>query len=98
MTNKRLELLNEFDVHVSPTVKGVGITNMGQETDPSFHEFAWHNLIEDLVEEHTVTVLKTSDVRVTKDSKEALLRIAAALRLCSYTLNKKVRQLNVVDV
>ena len=73
MTNKRLELLNEFDVHVSPTVKGVGITIMGQE-------------------------LKTSDVRITKDSKEALLRIAAALRLCSYTLNKKVRQLNVVDV
>jgi hypothetical protein len=74
MTNKRLELVNEFSVHVSPTVKGVGITIMGQETDPSFHEFAWHNLIEDLIEEHTVTVLKTSDVRVTKDSKEALLK------------------------
>ena len=40
------------------------------------HEFAWHNLIDDLVEEHAMTVLKTSDVRVTKDSK-ALLRIAA---------------------
>jgi hypothetical protein len=41
MTNKRLELLNEFDVHVSPTIKGVGITIMGQETDPSFHEFSY---------------------------------------------------------
>ena len=39
MTNKRLELLNEFDVHVSPTVKGVGITIMGQETE------RWNNYI-----------------------------------------------------
>tara|TARA_R100001440_G_scaffold51894_1_gene71806 strand:+ start:1074 stop:1370 length:297 start_codon:yes stop_codon:yes gene_type:complete len=98
MTNKRLELLNEFNVHVSPTTKGVGITILGQDTEPSFHEFYWHNLLDDLVEEHTVTVLKTSDTRITQDSKEALLRIAAAMRLCSYTLNKKVRQLKVVDL
>ena len=98
MTNKRLELVNEFGVHVSPTTKGVGITIMGQDTDPSFHEFAWHDLLEDLVEEHIVTILKTNDKRITKDSKEALLRIAAALRLCSYTLNKKIRQLKIVDL
>jgi hypothetical protein len=98
MTNKRLELLNEFNVHVSPTTKGVGITILGQDTEPSFHEFYWHNLLDDLVEEHTVTVLKTSDTRITQDSKEALLRIAAAMRLCSYTLNKKVRQLKVVEL
>ena len=98
MTNKRLELLNEFNVHVSPTTKGVGITIMGQETDPSFHEFYWHNLVDDLIEEHTVTILKTSDTRITNDSKKSLIRIAAALRLCSYTLNKKVRQLKIVEL
>ena len=98
MTNKRLELVNEFDVHVSPTAKGICITVMGQDTAPSFHEFLWYNIIEDLIDEHSISVLHSKDVRISEDSKEAITKIAAALRLCSYTMNKKVRQLKVVNV
>jgi len=98
MTNKKLELINEFNVHVSPTAKGIGITVMGQDTDPSFHEFLWYNIIDDLINEHSIAVLHSKDVRISEDSKEAITRIAAALRLCSYTMNKKVRQLKTMDL
>ena len=98
MTRKRLELVNEFEIHVSPTTKGVGVTIIGRDSNPSFYEFGWHGIIDDLIESHSIAVLKTKDVRISEDSRDAITRIAAALRFCSYTLYKKVRQLKVVDV
>ena len=62
-----------------------------------YAEYKWSDIIDDLVEGYTVTVLKNKDVRIAKDGKDLLLSIANKLHEESVRLRTRVNDMEVVD-
>ena len=41
MINKKLELVNEIDLYISPTINGIGVTITPENDEASFSEYLW---------------------------------------------------------
>ena len=65
MINKKLELVNEIDLYISPTINGIGVTITPENDEASFSEYLWKDVVEGLIDAHTVTILKDKDIRLT---------------------------------
>ena len=63
MINKKLELVNEIDLYISPTINGIGVTITPENDEASFSEYLWKDVVEGLIDAHTVTILKDKDIR-----------------------------------
>ena len=96
MINKKLELVNEIDLYISPTINGIGVTITPENDEASFSEYLWKDVVEGLVEAHTVTILKDKDIRLTVESKEFLTRIANSLSLQSDIIKNKIEKMKVI--
>ena len=96
MVNSRLELINQVDFYVLPTLNGIGITISPEGEKAMFNEYNWKEIIDSLLDSHTVTVLKDKDVRLTYESKIFLLKIANNLRLQADIIENKIKDMNVI--
>ena len=96
MTFKKVELVSEIFVHLVPTENGIGVV-LSPEKDNMYAEYKWSDIIDDLVEGYTVTVLENKDVRIAKDGKDLLLNIANKLHEESVRLRTRVNDMDVVD-
>ena len=97
MTLQKLEMLTEVDVYISPTAKGIGVTMLGDNDAGTFYEFTWNRIIRDLLEEHTLKVLKKDKTHIHVDSKKAITEIASSLQKTHLKLLTKLNNLKVVD-
>ena len=91
MINKKLELVNEIDLYISPTINGIGVTITPENDEASFSEYLWKDVVEGLVAAHTVTILKDKDIRLTVESKDFVeFECASALDLENRSAPKRI--------
>tara|TARA_R100000329_G_scaffold58304_1_gene52665 strand:- start:3191 stop:3484 length:294 start_codon:yes stop_codon:yes gene_type:complete len=96
MINKKLELVNEIDLYISPTINGIGVTITPENEEASFSEYLWKDVVEGLIDAHTVTILKDKDIRLTVESKEFLTKIANSLSLQADIIKNKISKMKAI--
>jgi len=96
MINKKLELVNEIDLYISPTINGIGVTITPENEEASFSEYLWKDVVEGLIDAHTVTILKDKDIRLTVESKEFLTKIANSLSLQADIIKNKIDKMKAI--
>tara|TARA_Y100000401_G_C8281953_1_gene203972 strand:+ start:531 stop:824 length:294 start_codon:yes stop_codon:yes gene_type:complete len=96
MAGKRLELTTQMDLFVSPTINGIALTVTPDGSDAMFNEYKWREVIDTLIDGHTVTVLKNKDVRISYDSRLFLLKVANSLRMQADSIENKIKGMNVI--
>ena len=96
MINKKLELVNEIDLYISPTINGIGVTITPENDEASFSEYLWKDVVEGLIDAHTVTILKDKDIRLTVESKEFLTKIANSLSLQADIIKNKIGKMKAI--
>tara|TARA_X000000950_G_C13882340_1_gene647392 strand:- start:656 stop:955 length:300 start_codon:yes stop_codon:yes gene_type:complete len=97
MSIKRIELINDLDLELSLTLHGIGVVIAPEHEDPSFSEYTWDDILETLIDSHTIAVLRKNDVRISGSSKEFLTRVAEQLRLQASKIEDKLSAMEVIN-
>ena len=97
MSTKRIELINDLDLDLSLTLNGIGAIIAPENDAPSFSEYHWDELIDTLIDSHTIAVLRKSDVRISGSSKEFLIRVAKQLRSQAHKIEQRLNGMEVID-
>jgi len=97
MSIKKIELINDLELELSLTLNGIGAVIAPENEDPSFCEYDWDEVIDTLIESHTIAVLRKNDVRISGSSKDFLTRIAKQLRSQAQRLERKINTMEVIE-
>ena len=97
MSTKRIELLNDLELELSLTLNGIGAVIAPDNDDASFCEYHWDDVIDTLIDSHTIAVLRKSDVRISGSSKEFLIRVAKQLRSQAHKIEQRINGMEVID-
>ena len=97
MSIKRVELVNDLELELSLTINGIGAIIAPENEDPSFCEYTWDEIIEALVQSHTIAVLRKNDVRISGSSKDYLVRVAKQLRVQAQKIEQKLNNMEVIE-
>jgi len=94
---KTLSVLSELDVHMCLTKNGIGVTiSSGEDCETSFSEYDWSELLDDMLEAHTIPVLTESDYKITKDSYEHIKECAEKMRNEADKLSKRIEGMGLI--
>lgn len=89
--------MSELDVHLSVTKNGIGVTASSlEDVEASFSEYTWEEIINDMVDSHSVPVLGTNDEKISDESYEYLRECANKMRSAANILTKRLDTMNVV--
>ena len=97
MSIKRIELINDLELELSLTLNGIGAVIAPENEDPSFCEYTWDEIIDALMESHTIAVLRKSDVRISGSSKDFLVRVAKQMRSQAHKIEQKLNTMEVIE-
>ena len=97
MSIKRVELVNDLELELSLTINGIGAIIAPENEDPSFCEYTCDEIIEALVQSHTIAVLRKNDVRISGSSKDYLVRVAKQLRSQAHKIEQKLNNMEVIE-
>ena len=97
MSIKRVELISDLELELSLTINGIGAIIAPENEDPSFCEYTWDEIIEALVQSHTIAVLRKNDVRISGSSKDYLVRVAKQLRAQAHKIEQKLNNMEVIE-
>ena len=98
MTSKTLEVVSDLEVHLSPTPRGIGVTLAPESPvkPASYTEYNWSDLVEGLLEAHTIPVLHKKDIPITEDSYRYLLEVALVMKQQADGLLQEAKSFTVV--
>lgn len=98
MSNKKIEIVSDIDLELSLTLHGIGaVITPDNEDPPSFCEYPWDEVIDTLIDSHTIAVLHKKDIRISGSSKQFLVRIAKELRKQALKIDHKISEMEVID-
>mgnify|MGYP003626433960 FL=1 len=98
MSNKTIEIVSDIDLELSLTLHGIGaVITPDNEDAPSFCEYPWDEVIDTLIDSHTIAVLHKKDIRISGSSKQFLVRVAKELRRQALKIDHKIGEMEVID-
>jgi hypothetical protein len=95
---KTLSVLSELDVHLSLTKQGIGVVISGGDAETSFSEYTWDELIDDIIDQHSIPVLASNDFKISRESAEFVVSTAQKIRHTSRGLVQRVSNMDVIDI
>ena len=80
MANRILHLTSDVEVRLMPTTTGIAISIFG-ELDPDSHAVQpWDEMVINLVDEHSIPVLRQDDYKITQESRDFLMKIGESMK------------------
>lgn len=96
-STKVLSVLSELDVHISVTKQGIGITiSSADDCEASFSEYTWDEVMEDMVEMHSIPVLGKNDVKISQESFDYVRDCTQKMRVAANQAWTRIEDMEVV--
>ena len=97
MASRVLELTSEVEVRLMPTTTGVAISIFGEEQNYNSHAvYPWQEMVDNLIDEHAIPVLRKDDLRVTQESYDFLIKISESMKTRAEEILNRTNKLTVV--
>ena len=96
MSIKRIELVNDLDLELSLTLNGIGVVIAPEHEDPSFSEYTWDEVMEDMVEMHSIPVLGKNDVKISQESFDYVRDCTQKMRVAANQAWTRIEDMEVV--
>ena len=98
MASRVLELTSEIEVRLMPTTTGVAISIFGDDNNYNSHAvYPWQEMVDNLIDEHAIPVLRKDDFRITQESKDFLINISESMRTRAEEILNRTNKLTVVS-
>ncbi len=96
MSSRILHLTSDVEVRLMPTTTGVAISIFGEHDTDSHAVYPWEEMVNNLIDEHAIPVLRKDDFRVTPESQQFLMKIGNSMKARGQEILDKTEKLIVV--
>mgnify|MGYP003650516613 CR=1 FL=1 len=97
-STKTLSVLSELDVHLSITKNGIAVVISADDAETSFSEYNWDELLDDMVEQHSIPVLASNDYKISKDSANFIVDASQKMRSAARELVQRITNMDIIDI
>ena len=80
MANRILHLTSDVEVRLMPTTTGVAISIFGEHETDSDAVYPWDEMVDNLIGEHAIPVLREDDLRITPETQQFLMKIGNSMK------------------
>ena len=96
MSSRILHLTSDVEVRLMPTTTGVAISIFGEHETDSHAVYPWDEMVNNLIGEHAIPVLRKDDYRITPESQQFLINIGKSMKKHAEDIINRTNKLTVV--
>jgi len=79
-----------------PTTTGVAISIFGEHETDSHAVYPWDEMVNNLINEHAIPVLREDDLRITPESQQFLMKIGNSMKARGQEILDRTKKLTVI--
>ena len=79
-----------------PTTTGVAISIFGEHETDSHAVYPWDEMVNNLINEHAIPVLREDDLRITPESQQFLMKIGNSIKARGQEILDRTKKLTVI--
>ena len=96
MSSRILHLTSDVEVRLMPTTTGVAISIFGEHETDSHAVYPWDEMVNNLINEHAIPVLREDDLRITPESQQFLMKIGNSMKSRGQEILDRTKKLTVI--
>ena len=96
MPSRILHLTSDVEVRLMPTTTGVAISIFGEHETDSHAVYPWDEMVNNLINEHAIPVLREDDLRITPESQQFLMKIGNSMKARGQEILDRTKKLIVI--
>ena len=96
MPSRILHLTSDVEVRLMPTTTGVAISIFGEHETDSHAVYPWDEMVNNLINEHAIPVLREDDLRITPESQQFLMKIGNSMKARGQEILDRTKKLTVI--
>ena len=96
MSSRILHLTSDVEVRLMPTTTGVAISIFGEHETDSHAVYPWDEMVNNLIGEHAIPVLRKDDYSITPERPQFLINIGNSLIARGQEILDRTEKLTVV--
>ena len=96
MSSRILHLTSDVEVRLMPTTTGVAISIFGEHETDSHAVYPWGEMVNNLINEHAIPVLREDDLRITPESQQFLMNIGKSMKARGQEILDRTKKLIVI--